>query len=135
MQHEIPELDAKGLRDFALKMAAVIAPLFGAVLPWLFDFAYPLWPWVFGGVLALWGLLAPTTLNRVYRGWMHVGMAVGTFNSKVILSLMFFVVILPAGAILRLLGKDPMLRKLRTPATSYRVPSKVSASDHVEKPY
>ena len=123
MLHEIPELDAKGLRQFAFKMAAVIAVLFGAVLPWLF-----------AGVLALWGLVAPATMNWLYRGWMYVGMAIGAVNSKIILSLMFFVIILPAGVIMRLLRKDPMLRK-RTPETSYRVPSRAAARDHVERPY
>jgi len=135
MQHEIPELDAKGLRGFAFKMALVVAVLFGALLPWLFGFRYPLWPWVFGAVLGTWGLLAPATLKWVYHGWMRFGMAIGAFNSKVILSLMFFVIILPAGAIMRLLRKDPMLRKLHTPATSYRVPSKSAGRDHVERPY
>ena len=135
MRHEIPELDARGLRGFALKMALTVAVLFGALLPWLFGFAYPVWPWIFAAVLTAWGLAAPATLNRLYRGWMKVGIAVGTVNSKIILGLMFYLIILPAGTVMMLFGKDPLLRKLHTDEASYRVKSKPVGRDHIERPY
>ena len=135
MIHEIPELDARGLRSFAFKMSIVIAILFGGILPWLFNFNYPVWPWVVAAVLVLCGLLAPKTLNPVYHGWMKVGIAVGWFNSRVILGFMFYVIILPVALILRLLGKDPMARQIHTEEKSYRVTSKVTPPKQMEKPY
>jgi hypothetical protein len=135
MHHEIPELDRSGLRRFALKMGGVIAALFGLVLPWLFSFKYPLWPWIVAGVLSAWGLVAPGTLGPVYHAWMRIGIAIGWFNSKVILGVLFYTLILPAGLIMRLFGKDPMRRKLRTSDSTYRVPSKNPAREHLERPY
>jgi hypothetical protein len=35
--HSIPELDARGLRQFALTTGGIVAGLFGLLLPWLFD--------------------------------------------------------------------------------------------------
>lgn len=90
--------------DAAPTMGAVISVLFGLVLPWLFGFDFHLSPWTVGGTLALWGLVAPSTLPPLYRAWMKFGMAIGWFNSRVILGLMFYVVILPAGLIMRLAG-------------------------------
>ncbi len=135
MHHEIPQLDARGLRGFAFKMAAVIAVLFGLILPYLFDFAWPVWPWVLAAVLVLWGAVAPATLGPLYRGWMRVGMAVGAINSKIILGLVFYVIIVPAGYIMRMVKKDPMARTLRTDSSSYRVKSSTTLRDHLEKPY
>ena len=72
--HEIPKLDAKGLRHFALSTGAIVAGLFGLALPWLFGWSIPWWPFVLAAVLSLWGLLAPATLRPVYRGWMSLGL-------------------------------------------------------------
>jgi hypothetical protein len=135
MLHEIPELDRSGLRNFALTMAAVVSVLFGLALPWLFGLGYHLWPWIVGGILALWGLVAPSTLTPLYRGWMKFGMAIGWFNSRVILGLMFYLVILPAGLIMRLAGKDPMARSLHGADKTYRIASKQLPADQMEKPY
>jgi hypothetical protein len=68
---DIPELDARGLRKFGLTTGAIVAVLFGALIPWAFGLHYPKWPWVLAGVLGLWALAAPATLHPVYLGWMR----------------------------------------------------------------
>ena len=52
MMEPIKELDAKGLREFALVVGGTVAVLFGIVLPWLFGFGFPRWPWVVTAKLA-----------------------------------------------------------------------------------
>ena len=52
---DIPELDAKGLRQFAFTMGVIIAALFGVLLPWLWNASFPVWPWVFASLFAVWG--------------------------------------------------------------------------------
>jgi hypothetical protein len=47
---------------------------------------------------------------------------------------MFYLMFLPAGMLMRLLGKDPMARKF-TADKSYRVPSVEHPRDHFERPY
>ena len=61
----IPELDKAGLRKFGFTTGAIVAVLFGLVLPYLFDLAWPRWPWVIAVVLFAWGAIAPATLRPV----------------------------------------------------------------------
>ena len=135
MSHDIPELDAAGLRRAGLATGAVLAGLFGLLLPWLLGRDLPLWPWLAGGGLAAWGLLAPASLAPLYRLWMRFGAVLGWINSRIILGLLFYAMILPAGLLMRLLGKDPMRRRFDAGVASYRVASKARPADHLEKPF
>ncbi|MGH8602955.1 MAG: SxtJ family membrane protein, partial [Gammaproteobacteria bacterium] len=83
------------LRRFGLITAAIVALLFGVVLPWLFDHALRLWPWIVAGVLSGWALVWPRTLFPIYRAWMAIGQVLGWINSRIILGLMFYVMIMP----------------------------------------
>jgi hypothetical protein len=131
----IPELDRKGLRDFALVTGAIVAALFGLFFPWLLDRGLPSWPWILAGVLALWGLVAPTTLKPVYRGWMRFGLLANRIMTPLVLGLIYFVVITPVAFIMRALGRDAMLRKLDSGAQSYRVPSRTQPKEKMERPF
>jgi hypothetical protein len=135
MMHDIPELDATGLRSFALTTGGIVVALFGLLLPWLLDLGFPIWPWVLGAVLSVWGLAAPATLRPVYRGWMRFGLLASRITTPIILGIVFYVVIMPMGLVMRLFGHDPMRRKLDTDEASYRVPSKPAPRESVERPY
>lgn len=131
---QIPELDADGLRRFGLTTGAIIAGLFGVVLPWLFDHGWPVWPWIVFAVLAAWAIVAPGTLNRVYKGWMHIGLLLGRVTTPIILTLVFIIAILPTSIILRLIRRDFMQRKFDDSPT-YRVKSRKPSIANMEKPY
>ncbi|MDH5526378.1 MAG: SxtJ family membrane protein [Nitrospirota bacterium] len=118
---EIPELDRAGLRRFGLTFGGIFGSLFGVLFPWLADADWPLWPWVVSGTAVIWALAAPATLRPVYLGWMHVGGFVGRVNTRIILFVVFYSVVFPIGLLLRLLGRDPMARKMDPAAPSYRV--------------
>ncbi len=133
--HSIPDLDSKGLREFGLTTGAIVLVLFGGLLPWVFEFTYPVWPWVVGAVLGLWAVLAPATLKPVYRLWMRLGLLLSRVTTPLIMGLVFFVIILPAGLLMRLFGKDPMARGFDDEASSYRVASRDAPKDHMEKPF
>ena len=87
---EIPELDRSGLRKFGLTTAAIVALLFGLLLPWLFGRGYPLWPWFLSGLLFVWALALPAGLAPVYKGWMKVGMALAGLLTGVMLNVSGF---------------------------------------------
>ena len=133
MQHAIP--DKKGLRNFGLVTGAIAAVLFGLLLPWIFGHGFPLWPWIVAGVLAAWAFLAPATLSPVYRAWMAVGHVLGWINTRIILGLMFYLVVLPAGFLMRIFRKDPMSRRFEARAPTYRIPSTDHAKNHLERPF
>ncbi len=135
MFNEIPALNKKGLRDFGLMTGGLFAAIFGLALPYLFGSAFPLWPWVVCVVLVVWALVAPLSLNPVYRVWMRVGLMIGSVMSRVILGLVFFLVVTPIGIMMRATGKDPMNRALDDSATSYREDISERKSNDFDKPF
>lgn len=127
--------DRKELRNFGLITGGLTPVFFGLLLPRIFGHGYPLWPWIAGAALAASGLLLPIILKPLYLVWMTIGHYLGWINTRIILSIMFYLVILPFGTILRLLGKDPMRRSLGGKEKSYRVNSSATDKSHMERPF
>lgn len=132
----IPELDAKGLRDFGITTGAIVAVLFGLLLPWIFDAeSYPIWPWVVFSTLALWGVAAPTTLRPVYTTWMRFGLLISKITTPLIMTLVFVLTIVPVALILKLIRWDAMSRKLDATVSTYRIESEKPSSDSLKRPF
>jgi NADH:ubiquinone oxidoreductase subunit 5 (subunit L)/multisubunit Na+/H+ antiporter MnhA subunit len=80
--------------------------------------AYQRWreapPWVvltlvaIAAVLSLLAAVAPSLLHPVYRGWMRVGEVLGWINTRILLTLVFFLVVTPIGLLMRLFGRSPI---------------------------
>ena len=132
--HRIPELDKKGLREFALVTSGVIVGLFGLLLPWLFDLAWPAWPWSLAVILSALGFIAPLALRPVYKLWMQFGLILSRITTPIIMGLVFYLVITPMGLIRRLKSGDPMARDFNT-SESYRVPSEKRPAKSMERPF
>jgi hypothetical protein len=136
MTMEIPTLDNTGLRKFGLTTGAIVVGLFAFFFPWIFDMAaMPVWPWVVAGLLWVPALFIPSVLRPVYSIWMKIGHGIGWINTRIILGVLFYMLVLPMGLIMRLFGKDPMARKVDNSASSYRVKSVEVPKDRLEKPF
>ncbi|MFK8068706.1 MAG: SxtJ family membrane protein [Gammaproteobacteria bacterium] len=135
MTHEIPELDSKGLRQFGLMAAGFFAGIFGLILPWLANANYPTWPWVLAAIFIAWALIAPATIDPLYKVWMKVAMFIGAIINKVVLSIAFFGVLLPISIVLRLCGKTPIKDELDANIKSYRVLSTLDKREKMERPF
>ena len=72
-----------------------------------------------GLVLVILPIMAfsPITLRPVFKLWLKIGHAVGWFNTQVLLSVVFIVIFIPTGLVMRLFRKDPMKRKLLAEGT------------------
>ena len=127
--------DKKELRNFGFITGGMTPVIFGLLLPWLFEHDFPRWPWIVGAILFAWALAMPMGLKHVYRVWMTIGLCLGWINTRIILSIMFYLIILPTGLVIRLFGKDPMARSRNREQKSYRVKSVVPDKKHVERPY
>lgn len=72
----------------------------------------PQWVWVtllsLAAALLLSAAIAPSLLRPVYRGWMRIGEALGWINTRILLTLVFFLVVTPIGLVMRLFGRSPM---------------------------
>ena len=66
---------------------------------------------VLGGGLALSGLLVPTRLGPIERGWMRMAHAISKVTTPVVMAIMFLVVITPIGVLRRAFGGNPLVHE------------------------
>jgi hypothetical protein len=71
------------------------------------------------GVLLAVSRVFTAFFRRVYLAWVVFALVLGYFVSRVILTILFFGIVLPTGLLMRLFGKDPMDRKFDSAAPSY----------------
>ncbi len=135
IDHQIPDLDRKGLRQFGLTTGIVVVVIFGLFFPWLLELSWPLWPWVVAAPLWLLAFVYPAWLRRIYRAWMRFGLLASRVMTPLVLGIVFFVMISPMAMVRRLMGKDPMQRALDPNQKSYRVPSARSPKEKLERPF
>ena len=137
MSYHVAEhlLTQSELRKFGWMMGAVIALIFGLLLPWIWSFDYPFWPWILAAVFAVAATAAPLLLAPVLKAWMAIAEPVGRFNTKLILVLMYVLIIVPLGLALRIFRSDPMRRAYNNEMSSYRIPSIKQESRKLEKPF
>ena len=70
-------------------------------------------------VLILVYYLVPAWQTAIYRGWLYSVAPIGWVVSHVLLGLLYYLLVTPIGLIMRLVGYDPMQRKLDRSATTY----------------
>jgi len=74
-----------------------------------------------GVVLILLGLVAPGSLSGLHRAWVKLGLIMFRVVNPIVLGLIYAVVIVPVGLLMRLTGRDPLHLKLDPRAESYWV--------------
>ncbi len=72
-----------------------------------------------GLVFALLGLMLPAVLKPLQKVWMGLGLVLGFFVSRIILSIIFFGVITPIGLLMKLSGKDILDERIDKSKPSY----------------
>ncbi len=60
---------------------------------------------------------SPIILRPVFKLWLKVAHAVGWFNTQLLLSIVFILIFIPTGLVMRLFRKDPMKRKMLAEGT------------------
>lgn len=131
---QIAPHDTQALRSFGWQMTFAWPLLFGLLLPWLFSFGWPLWPWLLAAVFALLAALAPQWLYWPARCWLAFARVMAWINTRLILALMFYIVITPMGLVLRRLGK--LDYRARAPGgSSHWQQSEPASSDNMKDPF
>jgi len=112
--------EGRRLRAFGLTVGGALIVL-AAFLLWK---QRPAWPYAGGlGALGiLLGLALPRWLRPVERVWMKVARVMGWVMTRVILTLVFFLVFTPIGLGMRLFGRDPLSLSIDRRAASYWIP-------------
>ncbi|RMH16218.1 MAG: LPXTG cell wall anchor domain-containing protein [Acidobacteria bacterium] len=129
IRDEIRSLDPQtgDFRNFGWLVGGVFL-LLGALFWWLGRSWYPVMLWI-GGPLVVLGTVAPRLLRPIYWGWMSLAVVMGFVVTRVLLTIFFLLVIIPVGLTFKLIGRDPLHRKLDRRAASYWIPKTYAIDD------
>ncbi len=107
MKHDLKK-EKRDIRVVFLIFSAIFVVLAWRHYPSILSYAF------IGVVLVLLPLavFAPTLLRPLFKLWMKLAHAVGWFNTQVLLTIVFILIFIPTGLIMKLLRKDPMKRKM-----------------------
>ena len=119
--------DRRELRRFALVLGGALLVL--GSFAWYRGSGVAPYLLLPGAVIAVCGLVAPAALRWLFFTWMAIGLVLGTIMTAIILTVVFVVAITPIGLVLRLLGRDPLQRKLDPEAASYWIPKERPTND------
>jgi len=101
----------KILREFGFLISFAFPILIGFILPALGGHPFRTWTLCIGIPAFILSIAKPNLLFYPYKAWMKIGYILGWLNSRIILGLLFYLVVLPISLIMRLLGHDPLRLK------------------------
>lgn len=117
-----------------------ILALIFLVIPGLIGSYYAFWKqspngyvWMIAGAALCLARLVPPLFRSIYRLWIQFSVILGYFVSRILLTIIFFLVITPTGFIMKLVGKDPMDLKLDPNASSYWIRRDQEANRSIER--
>jgi hypothetical protein len=127
--------DRAELRKFGLVLGSLFAAFFSVVPLLRHHPVVHLWPWVLAALLWVFALLRPSMLSYFYGAWTRLGSMLGWVNTRVILTLIYMLFIVPLGVVMRLCGRDRMARRFEPAASSYRSVARQRPAGDMEHPY
>ena len=107
----------KELRKFGLTVGSVLAAI--AILLLYFEKPSAIYFAVIGGLLILFGALFPQLLKPLNRIWMGLAIILGFIMSRVILTVLFYLVLTPIAILAKIVGKKFMALKYDKSAETY----------------
>ena len=129
------ELTRRTIVSFALIVSAALLAI--AALQW--RRGAPQWVLVtllsIAAALLLGAAVAPALLRPVYRAWMRLGEVLAWVNTRIILTLIFFLVVTPIGLVMRLFGRSPIAAAKRNDSYWTDVEPHSYGDRHVEKQF
>ena len=117
------EVKSSSDRTFGLVFAALFA--FIAASRWWRGEPFVEWLLAAAAAFAIAALFAPWILAPLNRAWVKLGLLMFDVVNPIVLGILFYLVFLPVGLVMRVLGKDPLHLRLDPAADTYwikRVP-------------
>ena len=105
------------LRKFGFTVGIVLGALGG--LFWWRGREFYVYVLFAAGLLVFFGWVLPVLLKPIQKVWMTLAVILGWFMTRVILSLLFYLVFVPIGRIARVFGKEFLYLKLSSSKESY----------------
>lgn len=113
-------------KNFGITFAILFLVL--ALGPLFVQHPIRVWALILSVLLGLTAFTVPQILKYPNRYWLKFGLFLGKIVSPVILGLLFFLIFLPTGLLLRLFGKDILSLKMKPQLSSYWIKSEEGLS-------
>ena len=121
-------------RKFGVPVGIAFA-LLGLILAWRERVTASQVVGAIGLGLILAALLIPTRLGPVQRAWMGLAMLLSRVTTPILMGVVFFLVITPTGLVMRLLGRNPMVRRSVGDSYWVRRPEGVGRRSDLERQF
>lgn len=89
--------------------------------------------WLGIGVALFAARFIPPLFKYIFAKWVAFSIIIGYFISRILLTLIFFLVITPTGLLMKLFGKDPMDRKIDDQASTYWIKHEQPSDSTIER--
>ncbi len=133
------KINRRILRQFAWIMAAMLGLAVPFVIIWFNEWEVVRAAWivsVIGVVFLFAGILTPMLLRPVYIFWMLLALALGTVVTRVIITIVFYLMITPTGWIRRTFAtRDPLGLRPDPRLKTYWITKKEASPDQIKKQY
>ena len=134
MKFDETTISKKQLRSFGLLMGGLFLVI--GLWPMIIRGEHVrIWSVSIAGVWILAGLVVPNVLTPLFKVWMKFAEKLGWFNTRVLLSLIFFGVFTPFSFFMKVFGKKPLHCNFETQNKSYREVKRPRSPDHVVKQF
>ena len=107
------KVSSKKLKEFGIFIGLSFPIFFGIIIPFITKHTFPKW-FLFAGIpFFLIGIFRPKNLFWPYKIWMKISEILGWFNSKIILSIVYIIMVIPIGFLIKIFNYDPLQIKKR----------------------
>lgn len=128
--------EKKDLRQFGATLAVILL-VFGLIHFLKHRLVLSLWFFGIGSTALFAAILIPMILKPVYAVFLKVAHAIGWFNTRALLIIIYFILVTPIAIIMRICGKDLLHRKVDKDAATYWIKKPVTKliKEHLEKQF
>lgn len=131
--------DRRMLRQFAWVMAVMLSLVVPLVIIWFNDWEMVRAAWIVcatGVIFLMAGFAAPMWLKPVYIVWMLIALILGTVVTRIIITIVFYLMITPIGWIRRTAAtREPMGLKPDPAQQTYWIDREEASPDQISKQY
>lgn len=107
----------KDLRKFGLTVGGVLVAI--AIVLFYFERPSAIYFAVIGGLLFISGLVFPSILKPLNKIWMGLAVVLGFFMSRLILTVLFYLVLTPVSFLAKIVSKKFIILKYNKSVESY----------------
>tara|TARA_Y100000589_G_C27066467_1_gene593526 strand:- start:372 stop:770 length:399 start_codon:yes stop_codon:yes gene_type:complete len=119
----------KKLKEFGILICFCFPLFIGWLIPFLTGHTFKFWTLLIGLVSLILSIVNPYLLYYPYKLWMALGNILSWLNSRLILGMVFFAILLPIALIMKMFGYDPLRKKQQNNNKTYREENKDNKID------